>query len=75
MRAELLLLSRRLLMFVFFHSRQGMNDPATISKLSSLRRREAAPFNKPRHATPTSRLVGHVTRNMNINPRLDARPR
>jgi hypothetical protein len=23
-----------------------MNDPATISKLSSLRRREAAPFNK-----------------------------
>ncbi len=26
-------------------------------------------------ATPTSRLVGHITRNMNLNPRLNTRPR
>jgi hypothetical protein len=52
-----------------------MNDPATISKLSSLRRREAAPFNKSRHATPISRPVYMIFRNSNLNPVIDARPR
>lgn len=31
--------------------------------------------NKASHATPTSRIVGGITRIMNHNTRLDARPR